>query len=177
MQYELFGTYDDLLAGHPFSSGYQDIYYTTSGDINDASNKKILRVDITGSDIVPGNLELYGTINKASLEAADPTLQNFFSFADNQTFLAALQAGIKITEAWDSNVNPPIPTGSQLVAFTAGGTPTVGGTPVGADYFIRQTTLDGSKAFERVVPEPTSMTLLGLGLAAMSFRFGRKNKK
>jgi hypothetical protein len=80
IQYELFGTYDGLLAGKPFDSGYQDIYYTTSGDINDVTNKRIFRVDINSSTIAPGNQELYGTVNQASLAAANPSLQNFFSF-------------------------------------------------------------------------------------------------
>lgn len=157
-QYELFGNYGDLVNNNqPFSSGYFDIFYNT--DLDPGNELKLLTLNVTGSDLQVGNLNIFGEVTFAS-----PT---FFNFANpDASFASIVGSAVNINWLLDTNVDPPIPVPSQLAVVPNG--------PAG-DYFIRQTELDGSIEFERI-PEPATTALLALGLLGLG-AVARKKKQ
>ncbi|CAM3880664.1 PEP-CTERM sorting domain-containing protein [Rheinheimera salexigens] len=153
MVYTLNGTL--TAAGGPqYTSGTIDIFFN---DLNDDTNDRlILTFSVTGSDIMAANLNLYFDITYA--EAG-------FLWIDNGsgTFVdasAGIASGNYARVVLDTNVNPPIPTNDQLLL-------------VGTNA-IRQATLDGSMTAS--VPEPASLTMLGLGLLGLA-GVGRRQRK
>lgn len=153
MVYTLNGTL--TAAGGPqYTSGTIDIFFN---DLNDDTNDRlILTFTVTGSDIMAANLNLYFDITYA--EAG-------FLWIDNGsgTFVdaaAGIASGNFAQVVLDTNVNPPIPTNDQLLL-------------VGTNA-IRQATLDGSMTAS--IPEPASLTMLGLGLLGLA-GVGRRQRK
>jgi hypothetical protein len=152
MEYTLFGT---LTAGGPvYTGGTIDIFFN---DIfNNANDRLVLTLTLTGSTINLANLDLFFDVTFA--EAG-------FLWIDNGsgTFVdaaAGIGAGNFARVALDTNVNPPIPTADQLLL-------------VGTNA-IRQSTLDGSMTAS--IPEPASLTMLGLGLLGLAAA-GRRQRK
>ena len=163
LQYELFGTYAGLLGGTPFTSGYLDIYYNT--DNNPGNQQKLLTLDVTGSLLGPGNLDIFGQI---SYVGAGPNGNlDFFNFAPlpGISFASLLGQNTNINWNLDTNVDPPIPDPAQLAVVNSGG----------SRYFVRQTQLDGSIDF--TVPEPESIALLGIGLLGFAMQSRKKSIK
>lgn len=139
-----------LTAGGPvYTGGTYTVYFN---DLTAANNDYIALIGtLTGSNIQAANLDLFFDVTYAAPG---------WLWVDDGTgvFRDASLGGVRL--ALDTNVNPPIPTADQLLV-------------VGTNA-IRQTTLDGS--ITAVVPEPGSLALVGLSLAAVGF-VGRRRKQ
>lgn len=167
--YQINGTL--TAAGPVYNSGFFDIFFDDfDNGAND--NKKVLRIDVTGSNIAAANLDLLGVVDFSSASApnlADPFVAAFWNFQTGfpnaWADLFAADPLIAIRFALDTNVNPPIPTADRLVPFT---------DAQGVTRFVRQTTLDSSVRFN--VPEPSSLALGGLVLVAAGL-FQRRRQK
>jgi hypothetical protein len=176
-QYEIFGNFGDLLAGKPFSSGYFDIYLNTDnlpGNVT-ATDKFLLRLDVTGSLLTLANLNIFGTVSAVGAgNIPDPAggdtgvpIADFFNFANPaSTFGSLIGQNLDINWILDTNTDPPIPTDNQLAVVPDNGN---------GDYFIRQAQLDGSIEFNKV-PEPTTTALLAIGLLGFGAVARKKGK-
>jgi hypothetical protein len=156
MEYTLIGTLvNDGPNSRPvYTGGTIDIFFNDLN--NDLNDRLVLTLSLTGSDIQAANLNLFFDITFA--EAG-------FLWIDNGsgTFLdaaAGIGSGNFARIVLDTNVNPPIPTPDELVL-------------VGTNA-IRQSTLDGSMTAS--IPEPASLTMLGLGLLGLAAA-GRRQRK
>lgn len=167
--------------GVSFTSGYFDVFYATGNTPADWT--QVLRLNVTGSELNVANLDIFGNVtfdfngDGTDDAAASPFIQNLFvDAASGKSFydlwLAGLPSPLAVGWKLDTNVNPPLPTANQLVAFQYGCSPTGGDCKTS---LVRQTTLDGSVTFN-VVPEPSALLLLGAGLLGIgaSRRLGRK---
>ncbi|HSP00128.1 MAG TPA: PEP-CTERM sorting domain-containing protein, partial [Thioalkalivibrio sp.] len=138
---------------------------------NGTDRIQVLRLNVEGSEIEGPNLDIFGNItydfdgNGTDDAAGDSFVQNFFIDVESGlTFYELWESGFAVGDllsvSWilDTNVNPPLPTDAQLVAY--------------GDSLIRQTTLDGSVAFQ--VPEPWTLGLFGAGLLALGFAARRR---
>lgn len=152
MVYTLNGTL--TASGPQYTSGTLDIFFN---DLNDDTNDRlILTLSLTGSDITAANLSLYFDITYA--EAGFLWIDNGSgSFMDAA---AGIASGNYARVVLDTNVDPAIPTDDQLLL-------------VGTNA-IRQARLDGSITAE--IPEPASLTMLGLGLLGLA-GVGRRQRK
>lgn len=156
--------------GQPhYDGGYLNLYYY--GDASDPNNgTQVLRMNVQTSNIAAGDLDLFGVFTfdfngdgDIADELSNPFVAAFWNDVNTgQTYADLEGSGAQLTWKLDTNVNPPIPNDTQLVAF--------------GDHYVRQTTLDSSIVFN--VPEPGTLSLLGLsfvGLAALPRR--RKQAK
>ncbi|MBK1693379.1 hypothetical protein CKO09_01305 [Chromatium weissei] len=157
-----------------FTGGYLDIYFneyendTTSGIVLGGTNeKRLLRAEVTGSELVSGNLDLFFDITSA--------VDDFFWIDNGRgTYLDPYDTaliGEYATMRLDTNIDPPIPTTDKLLLLPTNFPITVG-TPY-AVAAIRQTELDGS--IRMAIPEPTTLALLGIGLFGVGI--ARRNIK
>ena len=134
------------LGGPSYTSGIFEIWFD---DLNDNSNDRmVLGGNLMGSLLQAGNLNLFFDITFAE--------DNFLFIEQSGNFIDAsdLTSTVNANEfVLDTNVNPPIPTSSQLLQFVDNS---------GNRVAVRQTTLDGSITSQ--IPEPGTIALLGIGL-------------
>ncbi len=119
------------------------------------ADEHVLTLTLTGSKIELANLNLFFDVTFAKNDFLYvETERGSGIFIDAADGLPMDPIQMKL----DTNVNPVFPTTSELLAFNDG---------LGNPVAVRQTTLDGS-IVAKVVPEPTSLALLGLGLLGLS---------
>ncbi len=157
MEYHFDGT---LTAGGPnYTGGYLDIYFNDL--INDANDRKVVGLTLTGSDVQLTNLNLFFDITFA---------EDDFLWIDDGTgtFIDAHDGTVSgdfSTAVLDTNVDPAIPTPDQLLLLTDGN---------GDDNVIRQTHLDGS--ITAAIPEPGTVAMMGLGLLGLGASVARRRR-
>ncbi len=171
-------TYDYMIEGTTtatgvsYNSGYFDVYFEDGTD-----RTQVVRLNVTGSDLAAANLDIFGNVtydfdgDGIDDAAGDSFLENFFVDVESgETFYSLWKAGYDVGNlmnvSWilDTNVNPPLPTEDELVAFAG-----EDGTSL-----IRQANLDGSVVFQ--VPEPWTLGLFGAGLLALGFVARRRSR-
>jgi len=146
-QLEVRYKFDGVLSasGPTYTGGTWELYFNDF--VNDANDRTVVSGHLVNSVLQAANLTLNLEVDSA--EAGFLMIKdvngNFVSAGDGTTF------------SLDANVDPPIPTDSQLLAFVDG---------AGNSVAVRQTELDGSIR-PTTVPEPASLALVGLGFAGL----------
>ncbi|WP_018141237.1 PEP-CTERM sorting domain-containing protein [Thioalkalivibrio sp. ALJ7] len=145
-----------------YTSGYFDAFFEdgASGD-----RIQVMRMNVEGSNLQAGNLDLLGRLVFDDTWADSEFVQNFFVDVNSgRTFydIASEEGGSGIPIHWrlDTNVDPPIPTADQLVQLGENGP------------LVRQTELNSTVRYE--VPEPGMLILLGTGLLFLGFMATRR---
>lgn len=154
--YTLQGQVNLAAGGVEFTSGFFDVFYqdlNAAGGLNGAEIQ-VAKILVTGSDVQAANLNIFGEVDYSwCAPACGAFVENFFNdSASGESFYNIWSSSVPpptINFVLDTNVNPPLPTASQLVQIPGG-------------PLVRQTTLDGSVTF--AVPEPGTLALLGAGL-------------
>lgn len=154
--YELNGAVNLAAGGVEFTSGFFDVFFTAlDGDgLPTGGEIQVAKILVTGSDVQAANLNIFGEVDYSwCAPACGAFVENFFNdSASGESFYNIWSSSVPpptINFVLDTNVNPPLPTVSQLVQIPGG-------------PLVRQTTLDGSVTF--AVPEPGTLALLGAGL-------------
>lgn len=145
-QLEVRYKFDGVLSasGPTYTGGTWELYFD---DFFGASDRTVVSGHLVGSQLQAANLNLFLEVDSA--EAGFLFVQDV-----NGNYVSA---GAGTTFSLDTNVDPPIPAASQLLAFTDG---------AGNRVAVRQTELDGSIR-PTTVPEPASLALVGLGFAGL----------
>ena len=144
-----------------YTGGVFSVFYQSAA--TDPNNgKEVLRLIVTGSNIELTNLNVNGYVDY-SYAGGDTFVQNFFNSGEGLGSLYSNWLNNNISVSWvlDTNVDPPIPTPSQLYNSGSG--------------LIRQSTLDGSLVIN--VPEPGTLALVGLALAGVGFAQSRRPQR
>lgn len=137
------------LGGPSYTGGIFEVWFDDLS--NDANDRKVLGGNLMGSQLQMANLNLYFDITFAENDFL--FIEQGGNFIDANDLTGTVSANEFVL---DTNVNPPMPTDSQLLAFT---------DIAGNSVAVRQTTLDGSITSQ--IPEPGTIALLGLGLLGL----------
>jgi hypothetical protein len=155
------------------------------------SGQKILEMKLISGGFLIGNLELTGQVDYSWLAGSGYTaaqmtaIKNFFTFAsDGKSFydLWALDpsAAHIFAPTWQVNTNVEpnlIPRQDTLGSNTKPGL-TPGACPdTTPDSFCRTTSLNVDIAFQRAVPEPDTILMLGIGMMGLGFSIAKRHSK
>lgn len=150
-------------SGVSYNDGYIDLFYENGGP-----NKQVARLKVTSSELLIANLFVRGEVvfdfDGNGTDDADAFVKAFWEDTNSGKTYYDIWKDTGKGAAWelDTNVNPPVPTNSQLWAGTTG-------------TLIRQSTLDGSMGFQ--VPEPGALALVGVALAGLGLAQRRRQIK
>lgn len=138
--------------GPSYTSGTFEVIFN---DQFGSTTRTVMKGNLTGSNIQAANLDLFFDLTWA---------ETGFLWAQGSDG-AYRDASLSLPSLiLDTNVNPPIPTADQLLPIV---------TADGA-YAVRQTTLDGTITTR--LPEPSSISLIGLGLLGFFGLSRRRNR-
>lgn len=166
VDYYLAGTYDptasDIAGSVSYNQGWFDIFFEEQGTTD---RIQVLRVDVTGSSITAGDVELFGNVSYDFLAAPDTFVENFFVDADSGESFYQLAGVSEIPIHWvlDTNVRA-LGSIDDLLALNGQG------EFEGTSFGMRQTTGNAGMAFQ--VPEPGVLMLMGTGLLLLGLTLG-----
>jgi len=147
--------FDGILGGSGpnYTGGFMNVYFNSR--IDNSQDKLAFSANLTHSTLDVANLGLFFDITFAEAD-----FLNFWGGSDFVDVADTLGSGGVPRIVIDTNVNPPIPTSSELLLVGNNG--------------IRQSTLDGSMNGV-TIPEPGSIALIGLGLFGLGMSARRKS--